>query len=147
MTITITDAEREVMRILWAENPLTSRQIIDRSLTIGEWKEGTIKSLLSRLIAKGAIYKDTQQSPYLFTPTIPQQDATHTALAQCLASTCQKDRGAYLAHLIEHQPLSQADCEQLIQRLQEKKQHAPLTVACNCLAGQCSCHHQKGEHL
>lgn len=143
---TITNAEWEIMRIIWADAPLTSRQIIDRALTILGWKEGTVKSLLSRLSQKDAIHKETSVTPFLFSATISQHEATCIALDQCLANTCAKDCRTYLEHLIATKSLSQSDCEHLIDLLQTKRADAPQTVPCNCPAGQCSCHHTKGAY-
>ncbi|EJU8176937.1 copper-responsive transcriptional repressor TcrY, partial [Enterococcus faecalis] len=51
----ITDAEWEVMRVVWANGRVTSKEVIS---TLGEkmdWKQATTKTLLGRLVEKGAL--------------------------------------------------------------------------------------------
>lgn len=139
---TITKAEWEIMRILWAESPLTSRDILNRACHILDWKEGTVKSLLSRLTQKQMVTKNTAQTPYLFTPRLSMQDAILAQIDVQFEQTCTKNRGTYLRYLLETQPLSQHDCDTLITLLQERKHTAPQVVDCNCPTGQCQCHLQ-----
>lgn len=139
-TNTITKAEWEIMRILWAESPLTSREILNRACAILEWKEGTVKSLLSRLAQKQLITKNVSSTPYLFVPCLSMQDAILTQMGSQLEQTCTKKRGTYMKYLLEQQPLSQRDCDTLIALLQKRKLTAPQTIVCMCPTGQCQCH-------
>ena len=71
----ITEAEWELMRILWAHPNSTSREIIEIAQSFLEWKEGTIKSLLNRLTKKGLVTQDTKTRPYtclLYTSPSPR---------------------------------------------------------------------------
>ncbi len=52
MDYTISDAEWQVMRLIWSQPRLTSREIIDQLQQTTSWKEGTIKSLMNRLMQK-----------------------------------------------------------------------------------------------
>lgn len=45
-------SEWQVMRVLWAENQLTSRQIVERLIDDMDWNDKTIKTLLNRLVKK-----------------------------------------------------------------------------------------------
>jgi predicted transcriptional regulator len=55
MSITITDAELALMRVLWNESPLNARQITVRLAGEKDWHRKTINTFLSRLENKGAI--------------------------------------------------------------------------------------------
>ena len=46
----ISDAELELLKELWVESPLTSRQLVDRLQVRTQWGEPTIKTLLLRLL-------------------------------------------------------------------------------------------------
>ncbi|HFI2475932.1 TPA: BlaI/MecI/CopY family transcriptional regulator, partial [Streptococcus suis] len=48
-------SEWQVMRVLWAENQLTSRQIVERLIDDMDWNDKTIKTLLNRLVKKGYV--------------------------------------------------------------------------------------------
>lgn len=54
----ISNAEWQLMRIIWTHPGLTSRQLIDDTQSILPWKEGTIKSLLHRLLQKNLLRQD-----------------------------------------------------------------------------------------
>ena len=61
----ITDAEWEIMRVIWANGQMTSREIIDTIHSISDWKEGTIKTLINRLTQKGFLTQHTDYKPFL----------------------------------------------------------------------------------
>lgn len=137
----MSDSELEVMRILWAQSPLTSREIIDRMMAISDWKEGTIKSFISRLIQKQLIHKDEQTKPFELTPAISYREALWQRVDKSIESICRKDRGQLIEHLINDNDLTQSDCQYLIQLLKDKQKTAPIYVPCACPPGQCHCQH------
>lgn len=139
-TINISDAEWEVMRVLWAEAPLTSREIIDRLTSVLEWKEGTIKSLLNRLVQKNSIYKDTSTSPFQFEPAMAELDANYIKANQMMEPVCVKNRGEIIQHLVNTNALTQTQIKALMLQLESKLETAPEELDCRCPVGQCTCH-------
>ena len=139
--ITISSAEWEVMRVVWAKDALTSREIIDTLTNILDWKEGTIKSLLNRLVQKGYLKQDTSVKPMLYQTTISADQALQADLNEIMARSCTKDRGLHIEQLIQHETLSKDQCQILIQLIEEKMKNAPKTVKCQCPPGQCTCQH------
>ncbi len=137
----ISEAEWRLMRVVWTQPGITSRQLIDTLSASTDWKVGTIKSLLSRLIQKGYLDKAQDTSPFQFHATISQEEAALGRLQAALEPICTKSRARYLAHLLATNPLSQADCQALIDQLQEQIKSAPQAVACQCPPGACQCHH------
>lgn len=136
----ITDAEWEVMRIVWANGPLASREIINHLLDIFPWKEGTIKSLINRLVQKEVLGKVEGSKPFRYQATIQEKDAITKELDTYWERVCHKDSGKLLHHLIETKELSQSDITTLMQVLEAKRETAPKEVACQCPVGQCRCH-------
>jgi BlaI family penicillinase repressor len=66
MNMRISDAELEVIEVLWASNaPLTATEIAERISSEREWSLATVKTLLSRLSAKGAIRYSEEGRRYL----------------------------------------------------------------------------------
>lgn len=138
--LNISDSEWEVMRVLWAQSPLTSREIINRVMEILDWKEGTVKSLINRLVNKENIRKVKTDTVLTYEPTIMEHEANYLKVDGMMDSVCTKERSNVIGHLIDGNTLSQAQIQTLIQQLQEKSQSAPEDVECQCLAGQCHCH-------
>ncbi|MGX7091796.1 CopY/TcrY family copper transport repressor [Hutsoniella sourekii] len=140
MTTGITDAEWEVMRIVWAQEGLTSREIIDRAQSVTNWKEGTLKSLINRLVSKNILVNKGQKRPAEYFPSLSQSKATQEELADIFGRICNKKAGMAIQDLIQQASLSRADCQALIDTLETKKQTAPEEVPCQCPTGQCQCH-------
>lgn len=146
----ISEAEWEIMRLVWAEAPIGSRTIIDRAQAVTDWKEGTIKSLISRLVDKGALRKNTDQSPYRYEPAISQTEAVQARVDSLMADYCNQQHGQLVKYLIETYEFSQADLQELARLANEAASQAPTRIACTCPPGQCSCnvcHSNKEEEV
>ncbi|MBG9982832.1 CopY/TcrY family copper transport repressor [Aerococcaceae bacterium DSM 111020] len=140
--LAISEAEWEVMRVVWSQGSITNRQLIDTLILSKDWKEGTIKTLLTRLTQKGYIKKDISQSPYLYTATIKQQDANIHKMHQSLAHVCNKKHGTLLFEIIKDIDLSKNDISALQDLLRNKMDSAPVEVACHCEPGKCQCYYE-----
>lgn len=138
--LVISDAEWEVMRVLWAHNSMTSRKIINTLLDILDWKEGTIKSLLNRLVTKKAIKVDRTQSPFRYSPNITQKEANQYRIDHVMNSICNTHYSDIIEYLIRSYPLSYSDYEQLKTLISTQQVNAPKYIPCQCLKGQCDCH-------
>ena len=51
----ISDAEWSLMKILWNKSPLTANQLVELLSSTVKWNHRTIKTLLNRLVKKGAL--------------------------------------------------------------------------------------------
>ncbi|WP_395791841.1 BlaI/MecI/CopY family transcriptional regulator [Aquimonas sp.] len=70
----ISDAESVVMEVLWAGSPRTAEEVIEVLSSTQHWQEPTIKTLLNRLLKKGAIEADRDGRRYLYTPLLRRED-------------------------------------------------------------------------
>ncbi len=71
MDVRITDAELDVMEALWgAGQPLTAAEVAERIGTDREWTLATVKTMLSRLAAKGALKHREDGRRFLYSPAI-----------------------------------------------------------------------------
>jgi len=71
----ISDAELDLMEVLWAASePLTSADIVDQLESQRDWSPATVKTMLSRLAAKGAITHREDGRRFLYSPAI-ERDA------------------------------------------------------------------------
>ncbi|MGX7108720.1 CopY/TcrY family copper transport repressor [Facklamia miroungae] len=139
---TISDAEWEIMRIVWSHQPLTSRQIIDIANQFSDWKEATIKTLINRLLQKKHLILTGDQKPYHYQATISEKKANQLVLNSFLQRICNLQKAEAISQLLDQTNLSQEDCQQLISQLLIKKQTSPQQLVCNCPSGQCCCHSQ-----
>lgn len=71
MPVRLTDAELEVMEVLWrAGRPLTATDIAAAIVDSRQWSLATVKTLLSRLLAKQALEPTRDGRRFLYTPAI-----------------------------------------------------------------------------
>jgi len=138
--IEISEAEWEIMRVVWANKAVTSREVINVLENEMDWKESTIKTLLGRLVEKGALDTTKEGRKYIYTADITEEDTVKSYSSDMLARVCNKDNGNVVKNLIEDATLSQSDIEELTALLQEKAASAPEEVECACVPGQCDCH-------
>ena len=74
MEIRLSDAEHVVMEVLWsAGGPLTAVEIASQVPDDRDWSLATVKSLLSRLLAKRAVEPDKDGRRFLYSPAIERE--------------------------------------------------------------------------
>lgn len=137
LTANISDAEWRVMRIVWTLKQADSHTIIDLLERQHDWKAPTIKTLIGRLVKKGALNTTKQGRQFIYTPTIGEQAAMDTALMDDLNQMCAMHRGTALVHVIDQLDLSHDDVQTLMTHLQAKLATAPDSVPCDCLPEDC----------
>lgn len=137
--LNITDAEWEVMRVAWATNETTSKEVTEILNEKTEWKSTTVKTLLSRLVDKEMLGTKKVGNKFVYFPLIEERKSIDALSAEMLAKVCSKKVGNVLESIIEDSQLSFSDIEHLEKLLQEKRQTAVDEVQCNCIPGQCQC--------
>jgi BlaI family transcriptional regulator, penicillinase repressor len=72
--IEISNAELSVMQILWQQQPLSANEVVTALGNARDWHEKTVKTLLNRLVSKGALGFDKEGRAYLYYPLISEHD-------------------------------------------------------------------------
>ena len=109
----ISEAESVVMEVLWARSPRASDEVIAELAEAQDWQEPTIRTLLNRLLNKGAIAAEREGRRYLYTPVL-QRQAWVDAQSRGLLDRLFKGRVAPLvAHFSEQGKLSRKDIAEL----------------------------------
>jgi predicted transcriptional regulator len=70
----IAEGEYAVMEVLWEESPLTAAEVAGRVPSGRGWSLATVKSMLSRLLAKGALAHEQDGRRYLYRPAFARED-------------------------------------------------------------------------
>lgn len=144
--IKITDAEWEVMRVVWAHGSVTSREIIENLESKMQWKAPTIKTLIGRLVEKGALNTEKEGRKYIYSANIEEREAVGSFTNDIFDRICRKNVGNVIESIIKDHTLSFDDIQRLEEILEMKKAFAVEEVACQCAEGQCDCHlHHHGE--
>lgn len=140
---TISNAEWEVMRVVWAKQKTSSSEIIAVLSRAYRWSASTIKTLITRLSEKGYVTSQRQGRKYIYSSLISEEEALEQQVSEVFSRICVTKHQALVKHLIEETPMTLSDIEDLEVLLLSKKANAVPEVKCNCIVGQCSCH----EHL
>lgn len=135
----ITESEWEVMRVVWAQNKTTSKDIRDIIENKKNWKPATTKTLISRLVDKGILNTEKEGNKYIYSTDLKESDFLKSTLEHTFDNICNKDVGKIIADLVSKSTLSFRDIEELEKVLEMKKKDAVDEVPCNCVPGQCNC--------
>lgn len=138
----ISAAEWEVMRVVWTAEKTTSKEIGDVLNEKMNWKPATTKTLIGRLVKKGLLNTEAEGRRYVYSPAVSEAESLREASGDLLDHICNTKVGKTLAGMLEDATLSQEDIRMLEELLQEKKKTAPKELVCDCLPGQCDCHHE-----
>ncbi|MFC4737798.1 CopY/TcrY family copper transport repressor [Bacillus daqingensis] len=139
----ITDAEWEVMRVAWAHEKVTSKEIINVLQQKMDWKPATTKTFIGRLVKKEMLHTETEGKKYIYSANVSESEITKKMLHELLERMCDKEIGNTIVDVISKAPLSFKDIENLEKTLESKKKDAVEEVPCSCVPGQCKCqnHH------
>lgn len=131
----ISDAEWEVMRVTWTLGHVTSSQMAAVMAEKMGWKTATVKTLLGRLIKKGALRAEKSGRAFIYYPTVAEQPSMDEAVATLFDHLCQMRVGQTLTDVVKNLTLSQSDITALQDLLREKAKTAPAMVDCDCVPG------------
>lgn len=117
----ISESELEVMKILWELGASTSSQIIDKLTPISNWKPKTIQTLITRLVAKGAIEaKPTGNKAFCYSPLLNERDFRAWANQSFLKKLYNGSVNLMLTSMIKEQKISREEIENLRKLLDEE---------------------------
>ena len=129
LKMNISDAEWEVMRIIWTLDEVKSSEIIDQLSEKMSWTESTIKTLIRRLVDKGLVKIKKEGRAYIYSATVSENEMMYQVTKDMFSHMCDMHKGSLLIRLIKE-----------IQReLNIMEQSAPDTIPCDCL-------HSKRNH-
>lgn len=96
----ISDAEWEVMSLLWEQAPRTAVEVSQVLGPANNWSERTVKTLLSRLVNKGALNATPDGKRYLYQPAVSQDDCVRREAQSFLDRVFGGAASPLLAHFV-----------------------------------------------
>ena len=122
MSLQVTPAELEIMKVLWRHPGIGAAEIADALEDKQDWTIRTIKTLLARLVEKGALDTQAEGRRYLYTPLIAEQDYQKRAAGQLVDRLFGGRAAPLIAQLADARGLSDEDIEELEALLGRLKQ-------------------------
>lgn len=109
------------MEIVWARNPTTSQEIILSLKDQVDWKFETIKTLISRLVKKGALSYEVVGNRYNYRPAIERSEAISSEMDTFFSRVGRASLAPLLSHFAESkEALSDEEIVALKKLLHEK---------------------------
>ena len=115
----ITVAESLVMELLWAKSPRPSEELIAELGPSENWSETTVRTLLARLVKKGAVAAEPEGRRFLYRPLISQADYLHAESKGLIERLFQGQIGPFVAQFSERKKLTAADVAHLKRLIQD----------------------------
>lgn len=144
--LNISDAEWEVMRVVWASGESTSQDITQVLSGKRGWTQSTVKTLIGRLTSKGYLQAREDGRRFFYTTHLEEPESLKLEIEGLLSRICSRKKPNLLAYLIEKTPMVDEDRAMLEEVLQNKQ--VVVEVPCDCFPGQCTCHmHTSGTIL
>ncbi len=117
----ITQAELEVMKVLWRAPGLAASDVASALEDQQDWTIKTVKTLLARLVEKGALKTEADGRRYLYHPEIKEADYRKRAAGQFVDRVFDGRAAPLVAHLADARGLSPDDIEELESLLERLK--------------------------
>ena len=109
----ITASELEVMKLLWhAEDALPVTEIREKLQKSKGWEPATIKTLISRLVAKCAVRQE-KRNVYYYSPCISEGEYNAWATDDLIRRLYNGSARDLIAALVHSEGLSRADLDEL----------------------------------
>jgi predicted transcriptional regulator len=109
----ISDAESVVMEVLWQRSPRSAEEVAAALAESRQWQEATVKTLLNRLLNKGAIEAIRDGRRYLYSPKLQRSDWVMDESQSLLARLFDGRVAPLVAHFSEQRRLSAEDVAEL----------------------------------
>ena len=115
------ESEMQVLAALWEESPQTAAELTQRIGAANGWTQATVKTLIARLVQKGAVTAEADGRRYLYRTAIARADAVGADSQRFVDRLFGGRVGPMIAHLAEREALSDADIEEIEALLRKLK--------------------------
>jgi len=116
----ISESEWMVMRVLWAKSPLTANEVVESLSGKAKWKPKTVKTLIDRLVKKGAVKFEKEGRRHRYYPAVERDECIATERQSFIRRVYGGITKPMLAAFLEDAELSAEDISELKEILEEK---------------------------
>ncbi len=118
----ISEAEFEVMKIVWKHSPISTNEITEMLTKTTSWRPKTIQTLIKRLVTKGALTYEKQSRVFIYTPLVKENEYIGQESKSFLNRFYDGDITAMLSAYIENGRLTEDEINNLRTLLSNKRQ-------------------------
>ncbi|MSR59872.1 MAG: BlaI/MecI/CopY family transcriptional regulator [Planctomycetaceae bacterium] len=117
--ISISDAEWVVMDVVWTRSTARAADVVDDLAQSQSWNHRTIRTLLARLVEKGALHAIAEGHRYVYSPAVTRQRCVRVESRSFLEKVFAGDVGTLMLHFARESRMSAVDIQRLKQMLEE----------------------------
>ena len=117
----ISEAEHAIMEVLWDRHPLSAAEVCDEVCETRGWSMPTVKTLLSRLVGKGALATEPAGRKFLYSPLIERSDYVGGESRRLVDRLFGGRAASLFAHLAESEALTDEDLGEIERLLKEMR--------------------------
>lgn len=129
----ISDAEWQVMKIVWMQGEQTSSDLIRVLAERFNWSKSTVQTLLARLVEKECLTRKKEGKSFVYSALLTLDQSRDLLVQDIKDKVCSRRMKNLLADLIDECDFTLADLEDLEAVISEKKASAVAEVRCNCM--------------
>ena len=129
----ISDAEWQVMKIIWMQGEQTSTDLTRVLAERFDWSKSTIQTLLARLVEKECLTREKEGKTFVYSALLTLDQSRDLLVQDIKDKVCSRRIKNLLVDLIEECDFTLADLEDLEAVLSEKKASSVTEVTCNCM--------------
>ena len=117
----ISDAEWEVMKVLWDKAPATANEVVEQLQGTTSWSPKTIKTLLNRLVGKKALGFEEDGRMYRYYPLVTEEECARAESRSFLNRVYGGALTPLVANFLQDQDVSKEEIEELRRLLNQKR--------------------------
>jgi len=119
--VPISDAEWLVMQVVWRLGKATAAEVIAELRKTEDWNHRTIRTLLGRLVEKGALTTESDGHRNVYRPRVTQQKSVRSESRSFLKKVFGGDAAELLVHFAQESRITPEQIEELKRLLDSKR--------------------------
>ena len=117
----ISEAEHAIMEVIWDRHPVSATEVCEEVGEARGWSMPTVKTLLSRLVGKGALATEPDGRRFLYTPLIERVEYVDGESRRLVDRLFGGRAASLFAHLAESEALTDEDLGEIERLLKEMR--------------------------
>src|SRR5437867_11700531 len=119
--VKISEAEWEIMNFIWKKSPVAASEVVEELGPKNDWQPRTIRTLLARLVNKGALRSKFEGKRYLYEPKVTMEECVRHESRSFVERVFGGAPASMLINLVKDTELTPEEIKQLRKILSEKE--------------------------
>lgn len=117
----LTEAEWKVMKAVWQRIPASARDVLEVTEPETSWAYSTVKTILDRLVEKGALKSRLRANTLLYEPVLSREQARRSAIRSLAEKAFDGAIGPLMQFMLAEEELTDRDRRALLRLLEEEE--------------------------